>query len=384
MNRVSFQAVILRFIALLAMTVVLSHLSNKAWGDRAETLPRTEALTITDTMTVTDFIKANDIPISVAKEAFSLKSSQDLQKKLISVAPVGDIKTKISKAMALHHEESSKNWVKIPLKFGLWFLFLGLIFYLLRHHSLAPSTRKWLYLAALIIFGVILGADPSPMGTIKDAIALYGAQGVIFKPRIVALSIFLTTVIIANKFICGWGCQLGVLQDLVFRLNRNEADSKGITRQYKPPFVLSNGIRILFFIIFSSFALLWATDIIALADPFKVFKPSLLSKTGWLFLAFLLTTSLFIYRPWCQFFCPFGLLGWLAEKTSLFRIRVNQETCTHCEACATACPSTAMAAILSQDRLLPDCFACGSCINACPTSSISFNLAASTRNMGHR
>jgi polyferredoxin len=374
MNRISYQTVILRFIVLLAVTVALSHLSDKAWGDKAETLPKAKALVMTDPMTVSDFIKVNGIPLSVAKEAFALQSSQDLQKNLLSIAPSRELKSKVSKAMALHHEESSKNWIKIPLKFGLWFLFLGWIFFLLRRRRLAPGPRKGLYLAALMIFGVILGADPSPMGTIKDAIALYGAQGVIFKPRVVALSIFLATVIIANKFICGWGCQLGVLQDLVFRLNRNEADNRGVLRQYKPPFWFTNGSRIMFFLIFSSIALLWATDIIALVDPFKVFKPSQLSKAGWVFLVFLLITGLFIYRPWCQFFCPFGLLGWLVEKVSLFKINVNHETCTHCEACSTACPSTVMIAILRQDRIRPDCFACGACINACPTNSISFAL----------
>ncbi len=69
------------------------------------------------------------------------------------------------------------------------------------------------------------------MGTIKDAIALFGAKGVIFPPRMIALTVFLLLVVLANKFICAWGCQVGTLQDLIFRLNRNKLDTKGSLRQ---------------------------------------------------------------------------------------------------------------------------------------------------------
>lgn len=85
------------------------------------------------------------------------------------------------------------------------------------------------------------------MGTIKDAITLYASKGVIFPPRMIALTVFLLMVLVANKFICSWGCQAGVLQDLVFRLNRNNKDTKGIIRQYKPSFLVTNSFRILFF-----------------------------------------------------------------------------------------------------------------------------------------
>jgi ferredoxin len=82
--------------------------------------------------------------------------------------------------------------------------------------------------------------------------------------------------------------------------------------------------------------------------------------------------SLFIYRPWCHFFCPFGLIGWLAEKISIFNIKVDYNKCISCEACSKACPSTVMDAILKQDRIIPDCFSCGTCIESCPADAITF------------
>jgi polyferredoxin len=212
------------------------------------------------------------------------------------------------------------------------------------------------------------------MGTVKDAIVLLGSKGVVFPPRLIAFGAFLLTVIVANKFICSWGCQFGTLQDLVFRLNRDKGDRKGLIRQFKPPFAISNGVRIVFFAALTGGAFIWATDIVEGIDPFKVFKPQVLGVLGAVFVSIILIASLFVYRPWCHFFCPFGLAGWVAEKISLFRIRVDHDKCTACGACEKACPSTVMGAILKRDRVVPDCFACGICVETCPVGAVSFAM----------
>ncbi len=139
-----------------------------------------------------------------------------------------------------------KNWFKIPLKFALWFAFMIFCFVLLKSGKITSKNRKWLYAAAFALFGIILGADPSPMGTVKDAAYLYGKAGAIFPPRMIALTIFLATVLLANKFICSWGCQFGTLQDFVFRLN---SDAEKRLPTFKPPFALSNTIRIVIFLL---------------------------------------------------------------------------------------------------------------------------------------
>jgi len=69
-------------------------------------------------------------------------------------------------------------------------------------------------MAAVCVFGIIPGSDPSPMGTVKDAIVLLDLKGMIFPPRLIAFGIFLLMVILANKYICSWGCRFGTLQDL--------------------------------------------------------------------------------------------------------------------------------------------------------------------------
>lgn len=361
------------WIFLAALVVLLSYGSTKIWSEKKEKQPVTKSLVLGDDMTVQQFGQKNDLPNPVLKKVFELETQADLQKK---VADFGfspkEISSRIEKAMALSAEYESKNWLKIPIKFGAWIVFLFLVFRLMRKARITPKIRKGIYLGAIAIFGVVLGSDPSPMGTVKDAIALLGAKGVIFLPRAIALSIFLLLVLVANKFICSWGCQLGTLQDLIFRLGRDREDKKAAIRQVKIPFAWTNGVRIAFSAIFTLAALAWATDIIEPIDPFKVYKPAMLGVAGGIFLGGLLLASLFVYRPWCHLFCPFGLVGWLVEKISIFKIHVNYQTCIACESCARACPSTVMNGILKQERVIPDCFACGTCIGVCPTQSIRF------------
>lgn len=363
----------IQFILLVAVVVIFSLISTKIWGGRPEILPEAQELIFKKEMTIEEFGKQNRLPNPVLKQVFGLKTKEDLQKKIDDFnLSRKEISGRVNRAAALSAEYESKNWVKIPVKFISWIIFLIIVFRLMKKSQITPMRRKVLYFIASIIFGVILGSDPSAMGTVKDAIVLLAAKGAVFPPRMIALTIFLLMVFLANKFICSWGCQVGVLQDLVFRLNRNPKDSKGIFKQIKPPFLVTNTVRILFFGVFTLIAFIWAFDSIELIDPFKVYKPAMVGTIGGIFIGAVLVASLFIYRPWCHLFCPFGLVGWLVEKISIFKIQVNYETCIACESCARACPSTVMNAILKREHVIPDCFACGTCIGVCPTDSIHF------------
>ena len=289
------------------------------------------------------------------------------------------IKSLVIKKVALAAEHETKNWLKILIKFCLWFAFLIAGFIFFGRRKVSSTIRNTALFISVLIFGVIMGSDPSPMGTVKDAIHLYGSAGAIFPPRMIALAIFLVIVFVANKYICAWGCQFGVLQDLIFRLNQTAKRKAVIGQQIKVPFVFSNGIRAAFLSIFTVVAFTWGADIIEPFDPFKIYKPVYFTLTGVILVWILFIMSLFIYRPWCHFLCPFGLVGWLVEKASRIRISVDYKTCIACQKCATACPSTVMAAILKQDKkTIPDCFACYTCRDVCPTESISFSARKRT------
>jgi polyferredoxin len=364
--------VVIQFIFLIGLVILFSMISTNLWAGTTpeESAPESQSFVVEDSMSLADLAEQNNLSEYTIEEAFG---TTDMQIPLSNLNLTNEeVTTRLEQAVVLGAEHESKDWVKIAIKFSLWFAFLIMAFVLMRKSLITVTIRKWLYLTAIVLFGVILGSDPSPMGTVKDAVALFGATGVIFPPRLIAFTIFMATVVIVNKFICSWGCQFGVLQDFIFRINRNKRDIKGIFKQYKLPFVITNSVRVAFFTIFTAIAFLWATDMIESIDPFKIYKPTVLTTTGIIFVGSLLITSLFIYRPWCTMFCPFGLTGWLGEKFSLFKINVDYDACIDCDACVKACPSTAMNGILKQKQMIPDCFACSSCIDICPTNAIKF------------
>lgn len=361
------------FSLILLVVVFGSAVSVHFWAGEEEQLPESITVNVSEGMTVAEFGKKHNLERRELKTIFGLEAPSDLKKRVAEFGMNDDqLNKKVNAALALQAEHTSKNWFKIPLKGILWLIFLSTVFILMRTGKISVRSRKWIYMTAVGVFGILLGSDPSPMGTVKDAIVLLGSKGVIFPPRLIALVVFLLMVVLANKFICSWGCQMGTLQDLIFRLNRDSKDRKGRFGQMKVPFAISNSIRIAFFLLFILFAFAWAMDIVGVIDPFKIFKPQALGIAGGVFIALLLIISLFIYRPWCHFFCPFGLVSWLAEKISLFRIKVDYDKCVSCGACSKACPSTVMEAILKQDRMTPDCFSCGTCIETCPANAISF------------
>ena len=374
------QKTLIQFAALVLVVVGLSFVSSHLWAGKGEGPLEGKPLVIDAGMTVAQYAKRNELPPRLVKNVFALQSQQDGQMPVTSFGLSQEqIRRKTLGLLALRAEHGSKNWGKILVKFGLWLAFLAAVFVLMTKRKVTAQNRNWLLLTAVAVFGVALGSDPSPMGTVKDAVVLYGSRGVIFPPRLIAFGVFLLLVIAANKFICSWGCQLGTLQDLIFRLNRGKEDRRGVLRQFKVPFVVSNTVRIAFFGALVLFAFVRATDIVENIDPFKVFKPQALGLAGAAFAGVVLVLSLFTYRPWCHFFCPFGLAGWIAEKISLFKIQVDYDTCIACEACAKACPSTVMGAILKRDKVIPDCFACGTCIETCPVNAIALKVGKRNR-----
>lgn len=368
--------VFLPFLLVTALVVSGSFLSVSLWGSKPEKIETSEIKIDSPDLTILQIAERNRLPLNPVLKAAGIDSAAASTKSVAQLDLSSEqFKTKIEKSLVLYSEEQSKNWLKIFLKFLLWFAILPIPFILLFKKKLSPKKRLLLTGAGAAVFGIVFGSDPSPMGTVKDALFLLTAHGTVFVPRIIALAVFLATVVIANKFICSWGCQFGLLQEFLFRINRNRKDRKGIIRQIKVPFVVSNSIRMITFVGLIAGGLLWGFDIIEPVDPFKIFHPSVLLRTGIAFIAAILIMSLFIYRPWCHFFCPFGLVSWLFEKLAIFRIKVDYDKCIACMACSKNCPSNVMDTILKKGRIKPDCFSCGTCIESCPTDAVSFTLS---------
>jgi len=247
-------------------------------------------------------------------------------------------------------------------KFVLWIVVIVVATFLLRRRKVSPRVRLAFLIGGTLFFGIIYGllirkgANPNPVFPVRNLLTAVLEHRPLALPVVAMLVVLLLMVFLSNKSICGWGCQLGLLQDLLYRVP---------LPKWKPPFWLSNAVRVVAFVVLVVGLAVAGLDWVKLVDPFGLFQFNFTLWVG-LFSAAVLIASLFIYRPWCRFLCPFGLIGWVVEQVSLLRPRINREVCKECKLCVKACPTQAMADFYEGKRLHADCFACGACIAACP------------------
>ncbi len=245
-------------------------------------------------------------------------------------------------------------------KLLLWTAAVALATWALRRRSVSPARRAGFLIIGVLVFGFAYGSilipNPNPLLSLRNVFtSLFTA--IPLTPFVgIMLAVLLLMVVVSNKSICGWGCQLGLLQDLIFRIP---------LPVWRPPFWLTNTVRALA-TTGLLLGLLWAgADWIRGVDPFRIFSLKFSLGIG-VTAAVVLTLSAFMYRPWCQFLCPFGFVGWIVEQVSLLRPRINRDKCRQCRACVRACPTGAMADFYAGKRFHADCFACGACLSACP------------------
>lgn len=250
----------------------------------------------------------------------------------------------------------------VLVKFVLWIVVVIVATILLRRRQVTSKVRVAFLAGGVLVFGLLFGLfisgglNPNPVSSLRTLLTITLVQRQFVLPIVAMLLILLLTVWASNKSICGWGCQLGLLQDLLHRVP---------LPRWKPPFGLANSVRIVAFVGLVVGLVAAGLDWIGVIDPFQLFS---FNFTLWIgvFSAGVIAASLFVYRPWCRFLCPFGLVGWLVEQVSLLRPRINRELCKECQSCVKACPSQAMADFYDGKKFHADCFACGACIEACP------------------
>jgi ferredoxin len=237
---------------------------------------------------------------------------------------------------------------------------------------------RWPYLAVLVaavtLCGFALGKSPNPMeGAVKVFKSFVGLYPSV-PEKLLAFAFFAVLAVVGNKLICGWACPFGALQELVYSLP--------ILRRlkgHKIPFAVSNTIRSVLFVVMLLllFGLVGGRKglvVYHFVNPFNLFNLDIETASIGITISIALVLSLGVYRPFCQFVCPFGFLSWLLERTSIFRVRIDRERCTHCGACVRACPLQAAAGRVAGRRFPADCFSCGQCLNVCPADAITYGV----------
>ncbi len=242
-----------------------------------------------------------------------------------------------------------------------------------RRHKWYPRAPYIIaLLLSVIVAGFLLGKSPNPMeGTVKvfkSMVGLYPDPIV----KAIAFGFFIMLAVIGNKIICGWACPFGALQELIYSIPILRKIKKK-----KPPFVLTNTIRVCLFIAM----LLFLFGIIGgrrgfviyhYVNPFNLFNLDFETFSILLTVVIALLLSFAIYRPFCQFICPFGFISWIAERFSVFHVQIDKEKCTQCGACIKACPLEAAEGLVNGKKMPADCFSCARCLNVCPADAIKY------------
>jgi polyferredoxin len=257
---------------------------------------------------------------------------------------------------------------------GALFCIAGLV--LLAKSWICHHLRLFFLVIIFFFFGILyilplgsftrgLSLHPSPLCLIeKPFIFLKAGRGV----PIIFLSIvasILVLSIIGNKLFCGWVCPVGVLQEIIHRIPFPEHFKK------KLPFKWTNMIRIAVFLLFLVLLFFAGFSIYGYLNPFEFFHFGF-QLIAIVMLLVTLIASLFIFRPFCYFLCPLGLITWLAEHIAIVKVKVDGDKCTKCNICVEKSPCPTVPSILEGKKSRPDCHPCGRCIEVCPEKALRF------------
>jgi ferredoxin len=360
----------------MALIVAVGWAVDRSGKSRPTTLPSIQQSIrqIAPTVGATGFAIAKELKLSrKADKDASLESLGIRQEQLDHVAL----------HLLSHRGRKLKYFVYSALVlFGLVFLTqLG------RPDGSPPRERKsWypqaVYRATLImsvaICGFALGKSPNPMeGAVKVFKAMVGLQPSVWAV-VLALLFFLALAIVGNKLICGWACPMGALQELIYSvpLPRRWQGLQRMRRR-KVPFLFSSLIRggLFLLMLLLMFGVVGGRKGFVLyhfINTFNLFNLDFDPVSILFALIVTLGLALLVYRPFCQFVCPFGFVSWLAERLSLVGIRVDHNLCNSCGSCSSACPVEAASHKVEGRLFAADCYSCARCLTVCPHEAIDY------------
>ncbi len=193
--------------------------------------------------------------------------------------------------------------------------------------------------------------------------------------------------VLLGRFVCGWLCPFGLVQDLLHRIPGKKIQKIPGDRWLKK---LRYAVLAVLVIALPAFAAgpggigtpwyckwLCPSGTLLGGLPLVIANPGLRAAVGWLFswkvlvLAVFLILSVFIWRPFCRWFCPLGAVYGLFNPLSLLRLRVESEACIHCGKCQKDC---GMDIPVYEKPNHPDCVRCGKCTKSCPTGAIRWSF----------
>lgn len=218
-----------------------------------------------------------------------------------------------------------------------------------------------------------IGSMQAVEGSTRYGISMYVLGFLVF------VGIFL------GRFVCGWLCPFGWIQELIYKIP---------SKKFKVKKSVNDVLKWLKYVILIAFVILLpilTVDKFGLSTPYfckyicpagtleggvplMIMNKSLRSAIGLLFewkmiiLIAVIIASIIIFRPFCRYLCPLGAFYSLFNPISFYRYRVDRDKCTKCGKCSKACKMD-IAAYKEPNSL--ECIRCGECIKSCPENAIT-------------
>jgi polyferredoxin len=275
--------------------------------------------------------------------------------------------------MIFQHGSDFVHGSTLPM-FLLWIVVLIVALLLIYKRKLNKTYSYIIYGIVVVLGGVILGAVPNlalSLQTLLPAIGL-GAPFIVILPMIIILTILLLTIFLFGRILCGFACPVGSLQELISKIMFKSNIKKQKNVKYKIDISLKTAtiIRWIFFGVITVLAIFWSFSLLQIINPFTGFNfftnplAPLLLIPG-ITLISVIIASVFVYRPWCRLFCPFGALGSLVGRFTQYKY-IRTEDCNDCGLCEKICPTHQA----ERDSKKRECYYCNRCVTVCSQDAI--------------
>jgi len=263
----------------------------------------------------------------------------------------------------------------VPM-FFFWVMILVITILLI---DIEMMNRKLIIVISVItiLYGVILfGGFPHAVMPIQHILFILSGRGLISSllPVIIVLSLLSATSLIVGRIFCGFACPIGTLQELISKINfKSDLKSQEkVKYRIEDSSKLPSRIRRIFLAILIILAI-FGILLLEMINPLTVFfifrSPFTLTLLIPLVSLIVVSiVSIFIYRPWCRYLCPFGAFSSLCSRISRKKYH-RTEDCTDCGLCEKICPTQEASAGSKRN----ECYFCNRCIEICPNDAIKFS-----------
>ena len=177
------------------------------------------------------------------------------------------------------------------------------------------------------------------------------------------------SILFVGVFFCGWICPFGALQDWI-----GWGSKKLHFPRYKIPCKYQQYVQLSRYFLYG----LGSINIVfAVLNSRFYFEQTVMSGlwdavNGSVFIVFLIVT-LFVDRPFCNYFCVHGAKIGVWSVLRIFGIAREKDKCIHCHLCDKVCPMNISVENTTFVRH-PNCINCMQCLCHCPKQCIKFKL----------